>query len=163
MPIRDIPIWLTRFPKTRRPPHSRFKGDSEAAVVVVGGGLTGCACAWSFANAGIRTVLLEANTLGGAGTAESAGLIRQDFDASFRESVQAHGVRASRAMWQAMRRAAVEMAATLRRLEVRCDLTPCDFLTVARARAETSRFLSREYQRRRDAALEHGWVKPGVL
>lgn len=163
MPIRDIPIWLDRFPKTRRPSYPRFKGDSETDVVIVGGGLTGCACAWSFANAGIRTVLLEAETLGGAGTAESVGLIREDFDASFRENVQAHGLRTSRTMWQTMRRAALDMAAALRRLEIRCDLAPCDFLTIARVRSETSRFLSREYQARRDAGLEHSWLKPAAL
>jgi glycine/D-amino acid oxidase-like deaminating enzyme len=163
MPIRDKPLWLDRFPKTRRPSYPRFKGDSATDVVIVGGGLTGCACAWSFANAGVHSVLLEAETLGGAGTAESVGVIREDFDASFRENVQVHGLRASRTMWQTMRRAALDMAAALRRLEVRCDLAPCDFLTIARAESETSRFLSREYQARRDAGLEHSWVKPAAL
>ena len=163
MPIRDIPIWFDRFPKTRRPSYPRFKGDSETEVVIVGGGLTGSACAWSFASAGIRTVLLEAETLGSGGTAESVGVIREDFDASFRENVRAHGLRASRTMWQTMRRAALDMAAAIRRLEIRCDLAPCDFLTIARARSETSRSLSREYQARRDAGLEHSWVKPAAL
>ena len=163
MPIRDIPLWLDRFPKTRRPSYPRFRGDAETDVVIVGGGLTGCACAWSFANAGIRTVLLEADTLGSGGTAESVGVIREDFDASFRESCQIHGLRASRTMWQTMRRAALDMAAALRRLEIRCDLVPSEFLTIARAGSETSRVLSREYQSRRDAGLEHSWVKPAAV
>lgn len=163
MPIRDIPIWLVRFPKTRRPSYPRFKGESATDVVVVGGGLAGCMCAWSFANAGIRTVLLEADTLGGGATAESAGVIREDFDASFRENVHAHGLRASRTMWQTMRRGALDMAAALRRLEIRCDLAPSDFLTIARAGSETSRSLSREYQARRDAGLETSWMKPAAL
>jgi glycine/D-amino acid oxidase-like deaminating enzyme len=163
MPIRDRSIWLDRFPKTRRPSYPRFKGEFETDVVIIGGGLTGCACAWSFANAGIRTVLLEAETLGGGGTAESVGVIREEFDASFRENVQAHGLRASRIMWHTMRRAALDMAAALRRLEIRCDLAPCDVLTIARIRSETSRVLSREYQARRDAGLEHSWVKPAAL
>ena len=163
MPIRDIPIWLDRFPKTRRPSHPRFKGESETDVVIVGGGLTGCACAWSFANAGIRTVLLESETLGCGATAESVGIIREDFDASFRETVQAHGLRAARTMWQTMRRAALDMAAALRRLEIRCDLQPCDFLTIARARSENARMLTREAQSRRDAGLDHSWVKPAAL
>jgi len=163
MPIRDTPIWLDRFPKTRRPSYPRFKGDSATDVVIVGGGLTGCACAWSFANAGIRTVLLESETLGRGGTGESLGLIREDFDASFRETVQAHGLRASRTMWQTMRRAALDMAAVLRRLEIRCDLQPCDFLTIARAGSENGRMLTREYRSRRDAGLEHSWVKPAAL
>ena len=163
MPIRHIPFWLDRFPKSRRPSYPRFKGESEADVVIVGGGLTGCVCAWGFANAGIRTVVLEAETIGSGGTAESAGWIREDFDASFRASVQAHGLRASRLMWQTMRRGALDMAAAIRRLGIRCDLAPCDVLVGARARSETSRSLFREYSARRDAGLEHSWMKPAAL
>ena len=38
MPIRDIPIWFDRFPKTRRPSYPRFRGEFETDVVIVGGG-----------------------------------------------------------------------------------------------------------------------------
>jgi glycine/D-amino acid oxidase-like deaminating enzyme len=163
MPIRDVPLWFDRFPKTRRPSYPRYKGESETDVVIVGGGLTGCACAWSFANAGIRTMLLEADSVGGSGTAESVGLIREDFDASFRDAVQIHGLRASRLMWQTTRRAALELAAAIRRLAIRCDLAPCDFLTIAREGAETSRAFYREFQSRRDAGLEQSWIKPAAV
>ena len=50
-----VPFWLDRFPKNRRPAYAPFKGDTDAAVVIVGGGLTGCACAASFA-AELRSV-----------------------------------------------------------------------------------------------------------
>lgn len=163
MPIRSIPLWLDRLPKSRRPSYPRHQGDSDTDVVIVGGGLTGCACAWSFANAGIRTVLVEADTIGGGATSESPGLIREDFDASFRESVQAHGLRASRSMWQTMRRSGLDLAAALRRLEIRCDLAPCDYVTIARARSDAARSLAREYQSRRDAGLEQSWVKPAAV
>ena len=136
MPIRHVPLWLDRVPKTRRPSSPRLKGDFDTDVVIVGGGLTGCACAWSFAMAGVKTILLEAEAIGGAGTSGSLDLIREDFDASFRDSMQAHGLRASRLMWQIMRRASLDFSAALRRLEIRCDLAPCDLLTIAvRARS----------------------------
>ena len=67
MPIRNIPLWLDRYPKSRRPSYPRFRGDLEADVVIVGGGLTGCVCAWSFAGAGVKTILLEADSIGRAG------------------------------------------------------------------------------------------------
>ncbi len=163
MPIRHVPLWLDRFPKSRRPSYPRVRGDFETDVVVIGGGLTGCACAWSFASAGTKTLLLEAETIGSGGTSESPGLIREDFHASFRECVQAHGLRASRTMWQTMRRAALDFSAALRRMEIRCDLALCDFLTIARSGSDLSRALQREYQARREAGLEHGWVKPAAL
>ena len=100
MPIRNVPLWLDRFPKSRRPSYPRFRGELDADVVIVGGGLTGCACAWSFAAAGVKTILLEADSIGRGGTAESAGLIREDFDASFRDNTLAHGLRASRRVFR---------------------------------------------------------------
>jgi glycine/D-amino acid oxidase-like deaminating enzyme len=163
MPIRNIPFWLDRYPKTRRPSYPRFRGDLDTDVVIIGGGLTGCASAWSFAMAGVKTILLEAEAIAGSATAQSPGLIREDFDASFRDSVQSYGLRASRTMWQTMRRMSLDFAAALRRMEIRCDLAACDIVTIARAGSESSRALSREYHSRREAGLEHSWVKPAAL
>ena len=66
-------------------------------------------------------------------------------------------------MWQTMRRASLDFSAALRRLEIRCDLAPCDLLTIARASSEPSRSLLREYQSRRDAGLDHSWLKPAAV
>ena len=110
---RHVPIWLDRFPKSRRRSQSPFRGEVETDVDVVGGGLTGCACAWSFASAGVKVVLLEADRIGGGGTAASTGLIREDFDASFQETSAAHGLRAARTLWQGLRRASLDFAAAI--------------------------------------------------
>lgn len=163
MPIRNVPLWLDRYPKSRRPSYPRFRGELETDVVIVGGGLTGLACAWSFAGAGVKTILLEADSIGGGGIAESAGLIREDFDASFRENALAHGLRASRTMWQTMRRASLDFSAAIRRLGIRCDLASSDYLTIARAYSDGARLLQREHQSRREAGLEHAWLKPAAV
>src|SRR5262245_46155183 len=142
--IRRAPLWLDRFPKSRRPSYPRFHGQLETDVVVVGGGLTGSACAWSFAAAGVKTVLLEADRLGTGATAGSLGLIREDFDASFQDTASAHGLRAARILWQGLRRASLDFAAAIRRLEIRCDLAPQDLLRVARRDSESIKRLKRE-------------------
>jgi glycine/D-amino acid oxidase-like deaminating enzyme len=162
MSTRHVPYWLDRLARTRRPSHPRLKGSIETSVAIVGGGLTGCACAWSFAAAGVKVALLEAESIGGGATAGSLGLVREDFDASFQETASAHGLRAARSLWQAMRKASLDCAASLRRLGVRCDLEPEDLLVFARD-AQASRVLQREHQARRDAGLEHTWIKPVVL
>ena len=51
--------WINQFPTSRRPDFPRFRGDLAADVVIVGGGLTGCAIAHACAVAGLRPVLLE--------------------------------------------------------------------------------------------------------
>jgi glycine/D-amino acid oxidase-like deaminating enzyme len=163
MPIRNVPLWLDRFPKSRRPSYPRFRGDLDTDVVIVGGGLTGCVSAWSFASAGVKTVLLEADSIGRGSTTESAGLIREDFDASFRDNASSHGLRAARTMWQMMRRASLDLPAAIRRLGIRCDLGPADCLTFARPYSENPRLLQREYQSRREAGLDHIWLKPAAV
>lgn len=163
MSVRHIPFWFDRFPKSRRPSFPRLRGKTEARVVIIGGGLTGCACAWSFAAAGVKVVLLEAGAIGAGQTAADAGLVREDFDASFHETVKAHGVRAARLLWQGVRRASLDFPAALRRLQVRCDLAGEDLLHFTAREADAVKRLRREYQNRRDAGFDHSWLTPGAV
>ena len=150
--------WHDTFPRSRRPAYPRFRGQLEADVVVLGAGLTGCACALSFATAGYRVVVLEADRVGGGATAGSAGIVREDFDASFVRAGSGLGVRPARWMWGAVRRAALDFAAALRRLGIKCDLAPEDLLTIATGGADQVKFLRRDYQAQRDAGFEPGWL-----
>lgn len=161
--VRAVPFWLDRFPKSRRPTHSRFTGQHESDVVIVGGGLTGCACAWSFASAGIKTLLIEGDRLGTGATAGSLGLIREDFDASFQETAAAHGLRAAKTLWQGLRRASLDFAAAIRRLEIKCDLGEQDLLQIVRRDADAVKRLRREYDSRRVAGLDHSWLNAAAL
>ena len=152
--MRVAPFWFDTFPKSRRPAYPKYRGATETDVVIVGGGLTGCACAASFAAAGVKVALLEADRIGAGATAGSAGMLRHGFDASFQESAARHGLRAARHLWQSFRRAALDFAAALRRLEIRCDLAPQDLLHFTRNGNDAARRLKREYQARRDAGLD---------
>jgi glycine/D-amino acid oxidase-like deaminating enzyme len=163
MPIRHVPYWSDRFPRSRRPSYPRFRGDAKTSVVIVGCGLTGAACALSFASAGVKTVVLEADAVGASTTARSLGIGREDFDAAFQETAVAHGLRAARSLWQQMRRASLDFPAALRRLGAKCDLAPADLVTLARRDAGSVRRLQREYQARRDAGFDHSWIKPAAL
>ncbi|PYR59788.1 MAG: hypothetical protein DMF85_06875 [Acidobacteria bacterium] len=155
--MRVAPFWFDTFPKSRRPGYPKYRGATETDVVIVGGGLTGCACAASFAAAGVKVALLEADRIGAGATAGSAGMLRHGFDASFQESAARHGLRAARHLWQSFRRAALDFAAALRRLEIRCDLAPQDLLHFTRNGNDAARRLKREYQARRDAGLDVSW------
>lgn len=159
----SAPFWLDRFPKSRRPSYAPFKGEIDTGVVIVGGGLTGCACAASFASAGVKVAMLEADAVGGGATARATGLVREDFDASFQAASAAHGLRAARLLWQGMRRASLDFAAALRRYGIRADLAEQDLVHVVRRDADAGRRLRREYQARRDAGLDHTWLTPAAL
>jgi glycine/D-amino acid oxidase-like deaminating enzyme len=131
--------------------------------VIVGCGLTGAACALSFASAGVKAVVLEADAIGAGTTARSLGIGREDFDASFQETAAAHGLRAARLLWQHMRRASLDFPAALRRLGARCELAPADLVTFAPRDSGRVRSLQREYQTRRDAGFDHSWIKPAAF
>ena len=163
MPIAAVPYWLERTPKARRPSYPPLRGSAETTVVIVGGGLTGCACALAFATAGVKVVMLEADAIGQGAAARGIGLVREDFDARFTDTVEACGLAASRTMWQGFRAASLELATVLRRFDARCDLAPEDLLSFAPRDAEARRGMQREYQARRAAGLPHSWLTPTVF
>src|SRR5438874_1328487 len=103
--MRPVPFFLDTYSRSRRPDYPRQRGEIRTAVAIVGGGLTGCACAAAFTAAGVKVILLEADRIGAGATAASAGLLRQDLDASFQASVAEHGVKTARHVWQGFRRA----------------------------------------------------------
>lgn len=160
---RHVPIWLDRFPKSRRSSFPKLRGDSQTEVVIIGGGLTGCACALSFAAAGIKCAVLEADRIGATATAGSVGLVREDFDASFMETSSAYGLRSARLLWQAMRRASLDLQAAVRRFEIRCDLVPQELLRTVQRQSPAAKLLEREYRARREAGLDHSWVTAAAL
>jgi glycine/D-amino acid oxidase-like deaminating enzyme len=148
--------WIDTFPTKRRPDHPRLRGEHTADVVIVGGGLTGCATAYACAAAGMRPLLVEAGRLGLGSAGRSAGLLLPDPGIAFRDIVGAHGLRAARRIFEGYRKAASDGAATLRRLNIRCDLASCDDVVVAIRDGEKN--LRREHDARHAAGLDARWV-----
>ena len=60
-------------------------GASSFDIVVVGGGIVGAACVREFAEAGMRTALIEAEVIGGGATAAGMGhlAVMDDSEAQF--------------------------------------------------------------------------------
>ena len=147
------PPFADRFPSSRVPSYPRHKGPLTADVVIVGGGLTGCAAAYAFGAAGVRAVLVEAERIGRGSTSAVAGWISEDPGVGFVEVEKTIGVRLARHAFHAWRRAALDFSALLRRLDISCQLEPQSALTVAFTPEETAR-LKREQKARLDAGLE---------
>ena len=162
MKLRHEPFWLDRLSARRRPSFPRLRTHLDARVVIVGGGLTGAATAWSLAAARVPVVLIEAESVCSGATAGGVGLIREDVDASFAAHASLHGLRAARLMWQAFRRASLEFPSALRRLGIRCDAARQDLLTIA-SRGSDTRALRREYDARRAAGVEARWLAAAAV
>jgi glycerol-3-phosphate dehydrogenase len=82
MPGYGARYWADRTASARRRTYSKFRGSDTSDVVVIGGGLTGCASAYALSAAGLRVVLLEADRLAEGGTAGGTGVIVPQPDAS---------------------------------------------------------------------------------
>ena len=151
------PVWLAWLPRARRPHYPRLRHPHETEVVIVGGGVTGCATAYAFAAAGVSVTLLEAESLGQAATSRGSGLLMQEPDVDYLTLEEQYGRRAARGIWQMTRRASRDLAATLRRLRVRCQLETQDAIYFS-ANGDQLPSLRRELNARRTAGLEAAWL-----
>jgi glycine/D-amino acid oxidase-like deaminating enzyme len=152
----DTSPWLHLSPPSRVPSFPRYRGARTADVVIVGGGLTGCAAAYLCAHAGLTTMLLEQDRLGQARTARGMGVLTPEPGPSFRDVVGAHGLRSARRVFETWRRGALEGASVLRRLRISCALNPRD--TVAIVRRDEEKQFRRELDARRATGLDAVWL-----
>jgi glycine/D-amino acid oxidase-like deaminating enzyme len=150
--------WLHQFPRSRRPEFPRFRGEASTDVVIVGGGLAGCAIAYTCAAAGLRPVLVERARIGEGSSGRGAGLLLPEPGPSFREVSSAHGLRAARTIFETWRAGSRDAAALMRRLGIRCGLEPLDVVVTADADGEKA--LRREFDARAAAGLDVSWLTP---
>jgi glycine/D-amino acid oxidase-like deaminating enzyme len=145
--------WIDQFPKSRVPAFPRQRGAMKTDVVIVGGGLTGCTTAYAFAAAGAKAVLVEGEQLGRGNSGSAAGWMAEDPGVAFADVEKAIGLRGARGAWQAWRRSALDFAALLRRLDVKCQLEARPALDVAVTREQAMR-LEREHKARRASGID---------
>ena len=148
--------WIYEFPRTRRPDFPRLRGEHTCDVVIVGGGLTGCATAYACAMAGLKPLVIEADRVGQGSSGRSAGLLLADPGPLFRDVVRGHGLRAARLVFTAWARGASDGAALLKRLKVPRGVTAVsDVITALRG---DDKNLARELAARDEAGLPGRWL-----
>jgi len=147
---------------SRKPTYPRPSGTLELPIAIVGGGLTGSLTAYACAAAGMRVALIDADLVGRGATAFSAGIALPDLGTRYRDDERQHGRRASRAAWQAMRRACLDLQAAIKRLNIRCGIAGADSIAFAQS-TDAAGELRRELQARRDAGLDATWLTPRSL
>jgi glycine/D-amino acid oxidase-like deaminating enzyme len=144
--------WIAECPASLVPEYSQQRGASSTAVVIVGGGLAGCATAYAFAAAGVDVTLLEAGRIGRGSAGHSAGWISGEPGAAFGDVERMLGRRRARLMFRAWRRAALDFPALLKRLDIKCALQPEGAAAVASTPEELAR-IRRDLKVRREAGL----------
>ena len=145
--------WIDTFPKSRVPSYPRQHGATEMPVVILGGGLTGCATAYAFATGGFEVMLLEADQIGRGSTGLSTGWMGGAPGVSFVEVEKAASRAAARDAFRVWRRSALDFGALLRRLDIKCGFDAQSTVTTAINPDQLTR-LKRDQKARRDAGLD---------
>ena len=157
----NTPLWLAhdaghavRFPSLTR--------ELDVDVAVVGGGITGAAVAWRFADAGLRVAVLEAARVGRGSTAASTALLMQEPDEDLSDLAARYGRRRASRIWQLSLAATQDFIATLKRLGISCELQRRDSIYYAPDAGET-RTLRSEQRQRKAAGADARWLEPAAL
>ncbi len=145
--------WVDNFPRARIPSYPKQKGQVTTDVVIIGGGLTGCATAYAFAAAGVRVVLLEADRIGRGSSGASSGWVEDDPGIGFVEAEKKMGLKDARYAFKAWHRAALDFGALVRRLNLKCAFEPTSSVLAAVTPDQQIR-LKKEVKARRAAGLE---------
>jgi len=148
-------FWLDRVGRKPAPP-VRLTADLETDVAIVGGGLTGSLAACLFARAGASVALLEAGRIGDR-AALDAGWILETPGVDFLELQGLLGLKDARRAYEATRKAALDVAAFLRRLGPRVGPESRDSLVIASTPTDAIA-LEKERAARAAAGLETAWL-----
>ncbi len=145
--------WVHQFPAARAPAFPRQRGAAATDIVIIGGGLTGCATAYALAAAGAKVTLLEAAQIGRGSSGSSSGWINEDPGIGYADLEQLIGGRSAKRVFENWRRAALDFAALMRRLDVKCFIEARPAVTVAVTPDQVAR-LKAEQNARRTAGLD---------
>jgi len=85
---------------SERPELPRVRLPGPADVAVVGGGITGCACALALAEAGLRVRLVDGRRVAEGASGRNGGFALRGTASPYDEVVAAHGREQAWAVWQ---------------------------------------------------------------
>jgi glycine/D-amino acid oxidase-like deaminating enzyme len=91
-------------------PLARVARDGRPEVVVIGGGVTGCACALTLAQAGLRVRLFEGRRVAGGASGRNGGFALRGLAISYPEARERFGSSAAKALWRFTERSVDRMA-----------------------------------------------------
>src|SRR6185295_20352007 len=153
----NVPVWLDRDARAGDVRFPTLTRHLDVDIAVVGGGATGAAVAWRFADAGLRVALVEAARIGRGSTSASTALLMQEPDEDFSVLSRRYGRARARRIWELSRDSTRELVQTLARLAIACDLVARDSVYYT-ATDDDERTLRDEFRRRRSAGIRGRWL-----
>lgn len=115
--------WLDSGSDRRRFP--ALRGEENADMAVIGGGMVGVMTAWRLAERGARVVLLEKGRIASGSTGDTTALVTRVPDTSSANLRKKYGKEYVRQVLGAARGAQAYLRELIRKENVDCDYVPC--------------------------------------
>lgn len=147
-------LWIDTTPSTDYPP---LRGDVEADVAIVGGGITGITAAYLLAKAGKSVVLVEKGRIAMSETGHTTAHIVESTDADYEKLINDHGEDGARANTEATRASIALIASLVEDLGIDCGFKAVDGYLYAEEEQDRE-YLQREQENLRRAGIETEWV-----
>jgi glycine/D-amino acid oxidase-like deaminating enzyme len=117
--MKEISFWLDQ----EYNPRPSLEGSIETDVLVIGGGITGVSAAYHCAKLGLKTVLIEKETIASGSAGKNGGMIVEGLACDFMEAAERFGEEKSAEMWKKTVEAAALTKSLVKEHSIQCDLT----------------------------------------
>ncbi|MEK3882334.1 FAD-dependent oxidoreductase [Paenibacillus sp. PL2-23] len=136
--------------------YGALNGNTSATIAVLGGGMSGVACAYTFAEAGLDTVLIERGTIAAGSTSANTGLLQFSSDMMLSELQDQIGKEPARRFYRSSLQALEHIAELAKRLKTDVEFRPRSSLYYASSEQELPG-LKLEYEALRDCGFDVEW------
>ena len=142
------PLWIDQGLQKRYP---QLRGEVQADVVIIGGGITGMTAALQLKQAGKKVIVVELSRISFGETGHTTGHLTESFDETYSTLISNFGIDGARLAAQSSRRAIEKIEDNVRKFGIRCD-----FERVAGYRFTESKRDRSELEKEADAASRIG-------
>lgn len=150
----SLSLWIDTSPGTE---YSSLRGDVEADVAIVGGGITGITAAYLLAREGKSVVLVEKGRIAMSETGHTTAHIVESTDADYRDLIKDHGEEGARLDTEAIRSAISLIGSLVEELRIDCGFKAVDGYLYTEDEKDVE-YLQRQQEYLRQAGIETEWV-----
>lgn len=150
----SLSLWIDTTPSTNYP---ALQGDADAAVAIIGAGITGITAAYLLSKAGQPVVLVDKGRIAMSETGHTTAHIIEATDADYRDLIKDHGEENARLDTEAIRSAIGLIKSLIDELRINCGFKAVDGYLYAEEEKDRE-YLHRQQESLRQAGIATEWV-----